>query len=43
MANCVEARFYLEQCGRDRLDGDEDGVPCEAICRSRSFFMLTNT
>jgi endonuclease YncB( thermonuclease family) len=33
MASCAEARFYLEQCGVTRLDGDSDGVPCEAICR----------
>jgi endonuclease YncB( thermonuclease family) len=33
MANCTEARFYLEQCGLTRLDGDGDGMPCEALCR----------
>jgi endonuclease YncB( thermonuclease family) len=33
MTSCAEARFYLEQCGLTRLDGDSDGVPCEAICR----------
>lgn len=33
MSNCAEARFYLMQCGRSRLDGDGDGVPCESICR----------
>ena len=33
MTNCAEARFYLSQCGLSRLDGDGDGVPCEAICR----------
>lgn len=33
MTSCAEARFYLEQCGLRRLDGDGDGVPCEAICR----------
>lgn len=33
MSNCTEARFYLEHCGASRLDGDRDGVPCEAICR----------
>lgn len=32
MASCEEARFYLEQCGLTRLDGDGDGVPCESIC-----------
>lgn len=33
MVSCEEARFYLTQCGLTRLDGDGDGVPCEALCR----------
>jgi len=33
MESCAEARFYLEECGLTRLDGDEDGVPCESLCR----------
>nr|WP_322100032.1 excalibur calcium-binding domain-containing protein [Geminicoccus roseus] len=33
MTSCAEARFYLEQCGLSRLDGDRDGIPCEKICR----------
>jgi len=33
MASCEEARFYLERCGLTTLDGDGDGVPCEALCR----------
>ena len=33
MASCSEARFYLEQCGLSRLDGDKDGTPCESLCR----------
>ena len=32
MGSCSEARFYLTQCGLDRLDGDKDGIPCESIC-----------
>jgi endonuclease YncB( thermonuclease family) len=32
MASCEEARFYLEQCGVDTLDGDGDGIPCEPLC-----------
>jgi hypothetical protein len=32
MSSCAEARFYLEECGLTRLDGDGDGVPCEALC-----------
>lgn len=33
MTTCEEARFYLTQCGLSRLDGDGDGVPCEALCK----------
>lgn len=33
MTSCAEARYYLENCARSSLDGDNDGVPCEAICR----------
>lgn len=33
MTSCSEAKFHLEQCGLTRLDGDRDGVPCEAKCR----------
>jgi len=33
MTSCAEARFYLQQCGVTRLDGDGDGVPCETLCR----------
>ena len=33
MNSCEEAKFYLNVCGLKRLDGDSDGVPCEAMCR----------
>lgn len=32
MASCQEARFFLERCGIRSLDGDGDGMPCEALC-----------
>lgn len=32
MASCAEAFEGLLSCGFRRLDGDGDGVPCEAIC-----------
>ena len=32
MTSCAEARFYLNECGVSRLDGDKDGTPCEALC-----------
>ena len=34
MAACEEARHYLSACGLARLDGDRDGVPCEALCQA---------
>jgi endonuclease YncB( thermonuclease family) len=33
MTSCAEARFYLNECGLTRLDGNGDGVPCESVCR----------
>lgn len=33
MDSCAEARFYLVRCGLTRLDGDNDGIPCEALCQ----------
>ncbi len=33
MASCEEALFQLRQCGATRIDGDDDGIPCESICR----------
>lgn len=33
MSGCEEARFQLQTCRNPRIDGDRDGIPCEAICR----------
>lgn len=33
MASCAEAYFQLNTCGCSRRDGDNDGIPCESICR----------
>lgn len=33
MASCEEALFQLRQCAATRIDGDDDGIPCEALCR----------
>jgi hypothetical protein len=33
MTSCEEAKFYLTRCGLPRLDGDGDGLPCEALCK----------
>lgn len=35
MSSCREAKYYFNQCGISRLDGDNDGVPCERICGHR--------
>lgn len=32
MTSCEEARHYLTKCGIETMDGDGDGVPCEALC-----------
>ncbi len=32
MDSCADARYHLEQCGMDKLDRDNDGVPCESLC-----------
>jgi endonuclease G, mitochondrial len=33
MSSCAEAKFYLNNCGVTRIDGDGDGIPCEKLCR----------
>ena len=32
MNSCDEAMYYFETCNLNRLDGDNDGVPCESLC-----------
>ena len=32
MRSCAEADFYFRQCGHHKRDGDNDGIPCEALC-----------
>lgn len=32
MQSCEEARFYLSECGLNKLDKDSDGIPCESLC-----------
>jgi len=34
MESCEEAMFYYTVCGLKRLDGDNDGIPCESLCRN---------
>lgn len=38
MASCAEAVAFLRQCGVDTIDGDDDGMPCEAKCRSEGIY-----
>ncbi|HMI95503.1 MAG TPA: thermonuclease family protein [Micropepsaceae bacterium] len=33
MTSCAEARFYFKVCQVHSLDGDNDGIPCEIMCR----------
>jgi micrococcal nuclease len=33
MGSCEEAVFYLKTCKISRIDGNNDGIPCENICR----------
>lgn len=34
MTSCEEATFFLKNCPGTKMDGDNDGVPCEAqLCR----------
>ena len=30
MASCEEAMFYLRNCAGTKMDGDNDGIPCES-------------
>jgi len=29
MSSCAEAYFHQERCGETKMDGDDDGIPCE--------------
>lgn len=33
MSSCEEAYYQLNNCGCSKRDNDNDGVPCESICR----------
>jgi hypothetical protein len=33
MASCDEAYYQLNTCGCSARDADNDGIPCEAICK----------
>ncbi|MEJ5029051.1 excalibur calcium-binding domain-containing protein [Comamonas sp. MYb69] len=29
MTSCKEAKFFLKNCPDTKMDGDNDGIPCE--------------
>jgi hypothetical protein len=29
MSSCEEAKFFIQNCPNTKMDGDNDGVPCE--------------
>jgi len=33
ISSCEEAYFQLNNCGCNKRDGDNDGVPCEELCK----------
>lgn len=33
MSSCAEAKYYLKNCGVANLDHDNDGTPCETLCK----------
>jgi len=32
ISKCADAYYYLEECGAENLDADDDGIPCEDLC-----------
>lgn len=37
IGSCEEAEFYLYNCSwGGKLDGDDDGAPCETLCGSNN-------
>jgi excalibur calcium-binding domain-containing protein len=30
MTSCAEATYFIEHCPNTKMDGDNDGVPCES-------------
>jgi hypothetical protein len=35
MTSCEEALFYIQNCSNTKMDGDNDGIPCESQWCSR--------
>ena len=32
MRSCTEAKFFIDNCPNTKMDGDNDGKPCEKRC-----------
>ncbi len=41
MSDCAEAVYKLTVCGHSQLDGNDDGVPCQAICSAEDVAALS--
>ena len=34
MSSCAEATYFIQHCPNTKMDGDQDGIPCEdQLCR----------
>ncbi len=42
MKNCAQAYYQFEQRGDRGLDRDDDGIPCENICKKLENFVFIN-
>ncbi len=31
--SCARAKYLFEECGLEKLDKDNDGIPCENLCK----------
>ena len=43
MTSCEEATYHLTVCGNRKLDGNNDGIACNSLCRNRQGHALPNT
>ncbi len=34
LKSCAQACGFYQQCGLGTLDRDDDGIPCESICKA---------
>ena len=43
MRDCGEVWYGLTVCGNRKLDGNNDGIACNSLCRNRQGHALPNT